>query len=71
MLKRAQEENRPDDTPDVIARRLEIYHQQTEPIVEHYRATGKLVPLHGELPAARQLDDFHRRLGAGGKAAGR
>jgi adenylate kinase len=50
MLRRAAEENRPDDTPEVIARRLEIYHSETEPIVEHYRATGKLVPLHADRP---------------------
>jgi adenylate kinase len=50
MLRRADEENRPDDTPEVIARRLEIYHSETEPIVEYYRATGKLVPLHAERP---------------------
>jgi adenylate kinase len=50
LLQRAAEENRPDDTPAVIARRLEIYHSETEPIVEHYRATGKLVPLHAERP---------------------
>jgi adenylate kinase len=48
LLKRAELENRPDDTPEVIARRLQIYHDETEPILEHYRATGKLVPLHGE-----------------------
>jgi adenylate kinase len=47
-LRRATIENRPDDTPEVIARRLETYHAETEPIVEHYRATGKLVPLHAE-----------------------
>jgi len=48
MLQRAVEENRPDDTPEVIARRLATYHAETEPIVEHYRVTGKLVPLHAE-----------------------
>lgn len=53
MLNRAVEEQRPDDTPEVIARRLEIYHSETEPIVEHYRATGKLVPLH----AGRTIDE--------------
>jgi adenylate kinase len=46
MLKRAGEENRPDDTPDVIEERLRTYHDQTEPIVEHYRVSGRLVPLH-------------------------
>jgi adenylate kinase len=53
MLKRAELENRPDDTPEVIARRLAIYHEETEPIVEHYRATGRLVPLH----AAGTIDE--------------
>jgi adenylate kinase len=47
-LGRARDENRDDDTHDVITRRLATYHAETEPVVEHYRATGKLVPLHGE-----------------------
>jgi adenylate kinase len=45
---RALDEDREDDTPETIARRLAIYHEQTEPVVERYRATGKLVPLHAE-----------------------
>jgi adenylate kinase len=48
LLRRARDEGRDDDTPEVIGRRLEIYHEQTEPVVELYRATGKLVPLHAE-----------------------
>jgi len=52
-LRRAELEGRPDDTPEVIGRRLAIYHAETEPIVEHYRATGKLVPLH----AQRSIDE--------------
>ena len=52
-LKRAELEGRADDTPDVIAKRLEIYHAETEPIVEHYRVTGKLVPLHAD----RSIDE--------------
>ncbi len=46
LHRRAELENRSDDTPEVIARRLRIYHEETEPVVEHYRATGRLVPLH-------------------------
>ena len=45
-LGRAHEEGRTDDTPETIARRLAIYHEQTEPVVEYYRTSGKLVPLH-------------------------
>ena len=48
LLARATVENRPDDTPAVIARRLATYHAETEPIVEHYRVTGRLVPLHAD-----------------------
>ena len=48
LLARAREEGRADDTPEVIAHRLAIYHEQTEPVVEHYRTTGRLVPLHAE-----------------------
>jgi adenylate kinase len=52
LLGRAKDEGREDDTPEAIERRLEIYHEQTEPVVERYRATGKLVPLH----AARSIE---------------
>jgi adenylate kinase len=47
-LERARSEGRTDDTPEVIARRLDIYHRETEPIVEHYRVTGKLVPIRAD-----------------------
>jgi adenylate kinase len=62
MLRRAVEENRPDDTPEVIDRRLEIYHAETEPIVEHYRATGKLVPLHAERSVDEVYDEIVQAL---------
>jgi adenylate kinase len=48
LLKRAELERRPDDTPEVIARRLETYHRDTEPVVEHYRVRGNLVQVHGD-----------------------
>jgi adenylate kinase len=47
-LARAQIEGRSDDTRDVIAKRLAVYHEQTEPVVEHYRATGNHVPQHAD-----------------------
>lgn len=57
-LKRAELEGRSDDTPEVIAKRLDVYHSETEPIVEHYRATGKLVPLHAE----RTVEEVWREI---------
>jgi adenylate kinase len=48
LLKRAAEEGRPDDTRETIARRLQIYHAETAPLVDHYLPTGKVVGIHGE-----------------------
>jgi len=48
LLKRAQAEGRVDDSPEVIARRLEIYHRETEPLIQHYLATGKVVGIHAD-----------------------
>jgi adenylate kinase len=48
MLGRASKEGRSDDVPDTIARRFEVYRTDTETVIEHYRVTGKLVPLHAE-----------------------
>ena len=46
LLRRAQLEGRVDDTPEVVRHRLELYHRETEPLIEHYRATGNLVGIH-------------------------
>jgi adenylate kinase len=46
LLRRAELEGRADDTPDTIARRLALYHEQTEPLVGHYRLRGNLVGIH-------------------------
>lgn len=48
MLARSLAEGRVDDTPDVIQRRLALYHEATLPVVEHYRATGRLVGIHAD-----------------------
>ncbi len=33
---------RKDDDPKVVAERLEVYHEQTEPLKDYYKSTGKL-----------------------------
>jgi adenylate kinase len=48
MLKRAEEEGRADDTPEAIDKRIELYHEVSRPLGEHYLATGKLVGIHGD-----------------------
>jgi adenylate kinase len=49
MLKRAVEENRPDDTTEAIQKRLETYDRETAPLVEYYRSTrGNVVGIHAD-----------------------
>ncbi len=39
---------RKDDHPDTIKERLQVYHQQTEPLKDYYYATGKLIVVEGQ-----------------------
>ena len=38
---------RSDDQPDVVKRRQETYHEQTEPLVDYYEKQGKLTRIDG------------------------
>jgi adenylate kinase len=48
LTKRAQLEGRVDDTPEGIAKRLELYRRETEPLIEWYRARSNVVTVHAE-----------------------
>ena len=45
--KRASEQGRTDDTPEVIGKRLDVYEAQTRPVVEHYRGKGLVRAVNG------------------------
>lgn len=47
IMSRAAKENRADDTPETIKRRLELYHEQTQPIIDYFRSKGVLVEVDG------------------------
>lgn len=51
---------RPDDKEEVIGKRLEVYEQQTRPLVEHYTKQGLLRIVAGE----GELDDVFERMEA-------
>lgn len=65
MLGRARDEGRLDDTPDVIARRLAIYHEQTEPVVGYYAERGTLVTLAAERSVDEVFTEIRAALGDG------
>lgn len=39
---------RKDDKPETIRERLQVYHEQTEPLKDYYSKTGKLVIVEGQ-----------------------
>ena len=47
MQKRAVEQGRSDDTPEVIAKRLETYERETAPLLDIYDSRGQLVEVDG------------------------
>jgi adenylate kinase len=63
MLKRAAEEDRSDDTPEAIRRRLEIYDEQTAPLVEYYRSTrGNVIGIHADRPIDQVFSEIREAL---------
>jgi adenylate kinase len=63
MVKRAAEENRSDDTPEAIERRLELYDQQTAPLVDYYRSTrGNVVGIHADRSVDEVFGEFRQAL---------
>ncbi|WP_210479758.1 adenylate kinase [Naasia sp. SYSU D00948] len=47
LLRRAKEQGRSDDTEDVIRRRLEVYAEQTAPLIDLFASRGVLVSVDG------------------------
>jgi adenylate kinase len=62
MLKRAEIEGRKDDTPEAIAKRLELYHRETEPLIGHYRLQGNLVGIHADRPVDVVFSEIQEAL---------
>lgn len=49
MLKRAATSKRPDDgDPEIIAKRIKVYRNETEPVAEYYSKFDKVVRVPGE-----------------------
>lgn len=58
LLERAREQDRADDTPDVIRERLRVYHESIHPLVDFYRERGLLV----SIDAAGTTDEVWAQL---------
>ena len=52
---------REDDNEETISNRLDVYRENTEPLIDHYRGKGKLIVVDAEGP----IDEVYERLVAG------
>ena len=53
---------RDDDRPETVEKRLDVYHRQTEPIVEHYREQGLLRSFDGTRPPTEVHDHLRATI---------
>jgi adenylate kinase len=62
LERRSADEGRVDDTPEAIARRIDLYHRETEPLVSHYRLAGNLVGIHGNRTENEVFSEIQQAL---------
>jgi adenylate kinase len=63
---RAEIDQRSDDRPEIIAHRIDVFLEQTAPLIDHYRRQSKLRLIDGTRPPAEvaaAIDEVIRSLG--------
>ena len=61
-IKRLTKRGREDDTPEAIKKRLELFWQQTNPVIERAKQEGILLKIDGERPIEVIHQDILRKL---------
>jgi adenylate kinase len=49
---------REDDRPEAVENRLDVFDENTRPVIDHYRDHGSFVTIDGEQPPAEVWDDI-------------
>ena len=55
---------RDDDKPETVQKRLEVYHNQTQPLIDYYRGAGVLAEVDGTKDLEEVFQDIVKILGA-------
>lgn len=58
LMARSLKRSRADDTPQIIRRRIEVFHQRTVPILEYYEPRGHLLDINGDHPPEQVSQDI-------------
>ena len=54
---------RDDDKPETVQKRLNVYHEQTKPLIDYYTKQGKLVEVDGTIEIEKVFDAIVKMLG--------
>ena len=49
---------REDDHPDTVQKRLDVYHSQTQPLIQYYREQGVLHTVDGTQQMSKVFEDI-------------
>jgi adenylate kinase len=55
---------RDDDKPETVKKRLDVYHDQTQPLIDYYNGKGILKSVDGTQPMEKVFEDITAILGA-------
>ena len=55
---------RDDDKPETVQKRLDVYHEQTQPLIDYYKKAGCLVEMDGTLDINVVFENVVKILGA-------
>ena len=55
---------RDDDKPETVKKRLDVYHDQTQPLIDYYQKQGILKSVNGTQPMEKVFKDITDILGA-------
>ena len=54
---------RDDDKPETVQKRLKVYHDQTQPLIDYYTEKNKLVEVDGTIDIEKVFDAIVKILG--------
>ena len=54
---------RDDDKPETVKKRLDVYHEQTQPLIDFYKKEGILVTVDGTQSMDKVFEDILKVLG--------
>lgn len=55
---------RDDDKPETVKKRLDVYHEQTQPLIDYYKNAGVLAEVDGTQDLEKVFQDIVKVLGA-------